>query len=239
MITSPSFLPFFCLSPSDRHVGKGTPSQTQLISVRHIISCPQLFTHLSFLFQVRVTKSKRGERNFHVFYQLLSGADVQFLKVLKLHRNVDKYELLRNTFATEEDKAAFASTRSSLEKLGFSAEETLSVFRILAVILKLGNLSFLPITNIDGTEGCSVSNDFELIEIAQLLDIDAEILLMALTRAEVEFGPEYANSDLNNWTELDAIHATVNKGLLCRTLYGRLFTWLVNRINEALKVSAN
>lgn len=172
-----------------------------------------------------------------MFYQLLSGADVQFLKVLKLHRNVDKYELLRNTFATEEDKAAFVGTRASLEKLGFSAEEILSVFRILAVILKLGNLSFLPMTNIDGTEGCSVSNDFELIEIAQLLDIDAEILLMALTRAEVEFSPEYANSDLNNWTELDAIHAMVNKSLLCRTLYGRLFTWLVNRINEALQVS--
>lgn len=184
-----------------------------------------------------------GERNFHVFYQLLSGADVQFLKLLKLHRNVDKYELLRNTFATEDDKLCFVNTRASLEKLGFSGDESMTVFRILAVILKLGNLSFVPITNIDGTEGCSVSNDFELNEIAQLLDIDPEVLFMALTRSEVEFGVEYATNggggggaDINNWTELDAMNASINKSMLCRTLYGRLFTWMVNRINEALKV---
>lgn len=172
-----------------------------------------------------------------MFYQLLSGADVQFLKALKLHRNVDKYELLRNTFSTEDDKMCFVGTRGSLEKLGLSAEEVLSVFRILAVVLKLGNLSFLPITNMDGTEGCSVSNEFELIEIAQLLDIEAEILMVALTRSEVEFGAEYGSVDANNWTELDAVTASINKSVLCRTLYGRLFTWLVNRINEALKVS--
>lgn len=162
---------------------------------------------------------------------------MQFLKALKLHRNVDKYELLRNTFSTEEDKMCFVSTRGSLEKLGLSADEIVTVFRILAVVLKLGNLSFLPITNIDGTEGCSVSNEFELIEIAQLLDMDADILLMALTRSEVDFGgSEYARVDANNWTELDAETASINKSLLCRTLYGRLFTWMVNRINEALKV---
>lgn len=185
--------------------------------------------------QTRVTSCKRGERNFHVFYQMLSGADVQFLKALKLHRNVDKYELLRSTYATDEDKMCFSGTRASLEKLGLTSEEILCVFRVLAVVLKLGNLSFLPTTNIDGTEGCSVSNEFELVEIAQLLEIDAEILLMALTRSEVEF--DGSEADNNNWTELDAMSASVNKSVLCRTLYGRLFTWMVNRINEALKVS--
>lgn len=187
-------------------------------------------------FQTRVTSCRRGERNYHIFYQLLSGADVQFLKALKLHRNVDKYELLRNTFATDEDKSSFAGTRASLEKLGLASEEIVSVFRVLAVVLKLGNLSFLPITNIDGTEGCSVSNEYELIEIAQLLDIDAEILMMALTRSEVEFGGT-SDAEASNWTELDAVSASTNKSILCRTLYGRLFTWMVNRINEALKVS--
>lgn len=166
-----------------------------------------------------------------MFYQLLSGADVQYLKALKLHRNVDKYELLRNTFATEDDKMCFRSTKSSLDKLGLSSDEIMSVFKVLAVVLKLGNLNFLPITNIDGTEGCSVSNEFELMEIAQLLDMDAEVLLIALTRSQVEFG-----GDVDNWTELDAVTATANKNLLCRTLYGRLFAWLANRVNEALKV---
>lgn len=51
-------------------------------------------------------------------------------------------------------------TKKSLEILGFSSEEILSIFKILAAILKLGNLNFIPITNIDGTEGCEISNDY-------------------------------------------------------------------------------
>jgi myosin-1 len=51
-------------------------------------------------------------------------------------------------------------TKKSLEVLGFSSEEILSIFKILAAILKLGNLNFIPITNIDGTEGCEISNDY-------------------------------------------------------------------------------
>jgi myosin I len=51
-------------------------------------------------------------------------------------------------------------TRKSLDVLGFTSEEILSIFKILAAILKLGNLNFIPITNIDGTEGCEISNDY-------------------------------------------------------------------------------
>lgn len=35
--------------------------------------------------------------------------------------------------------------------------------------------------------------------------------------------------------ELDARQAANARNTLCRTLYGRLFTWLVNKINEILK----
>lgn len=33
--------------------------------------------------KTRITMRKSGERNFHIFYQLLSGAEIQFLS--KLH----------------------------------------------------------------------------------------------------------------------------------------------------------
>ena len=38
--------------------------------------------------------------------------------------------------------------------------EIFDVFRIVAGILKLGNVEFVPTTNMDGTEGCAVSNDY-------------------------------------------------------------------------------
>lgn len=34
------------------------------------------------------------------------------------------------------------------------------MFKIVAVIIKLGNLNFIPTTNIDGTESCTISNEY-------------------------------------------------------------------------------
>jgi hypothetical protein len=34
------------------------------------------------------------------------------------------------------------------------------IFKIVASVLKLGNIGFTPTSNIDGTEGCTVSNDY-------------------------------------------------------------------------------
>lgn len=36
-------------------------------------------------------------------------------------------------------------------------------------------------------------------------------------------------------SELDARQATACRNSLCRTMYSRLFTWLINRINDLLK----
>ncbi|XP_017047047.1 unconventional myosin-Ia isoform X2 [Drosophila ficusphila] len=180
--------------------------------------------------KTRITDTTIGERNFHIFYQLLLGADLQLLKSLKLYRNVEKYELLRNTTAMEEDRMNFHYTKRSLDVLGLSCEESSSIFRVIAVVLKLGNFIFVPITNIDGTEGCQVSNVYEVQETAQLLNIEAQILINCLTRAN---SSNSAQEDVG--CEMDARQAATNRNTLCRTLYSRLFTWLVNKINESLK----
>jgi hypothetical protein len=47
-----------------------------------------------------------------------------------------------------------------MEDLGFSAEEIHDIFRIISAVLKLGNVNFVPTTNMDGTEGCAIANDY-------------------------------------------------------------------------------
>lgn len=47
-----------------------------------------------------------------------------------------------------------------MEIMGLSVEEIVSVLKIVASVLKLGNISFIPSNNIDGTEGCTISNDY-------------------------------------------------------------------------------
>ncbi|XP_059609895.1 unconventional myosin-Ia [Phlebotomus argentipes] len=180
--------------------------------------------------KTRVTSVAENERNFNVFYQLLAGADIHLLKALKLQRNIEKYEVLRSSIATEEDRQAFSRTKRSLDVIGFTCEEITSIFRILAVVLKLGNLIFLPTTNIDGTEGCSIANEYEVVEISQLLEIHVDILVLCLTRTSTSW-----TQIPDNWVEVDAEAATKMKQTLCRTLYGRLFVWIVARVNEEIK----
>ena len=42
----------------------------------------------------------------------------------------------------------------------FSGEEVHGIFKVISAILKLGNLNFVPTTNMDGTEGCAINNDY-------------------------------------------------------------------------------
>jgi len=49
-----------------------------------------------------------------------------------------------------------------METIGFTPEDIVSVFQIISSILKLGNLQFIPKANIDGTEGCSLLNEYGL-----------------------------------------------------------------------------
>ncbi len=47
-----------------------------------------------------------------------------------------------------------------MEDLDMSQGEILDVWKIVAAILKLGNVQFVPTTNMDGTEGCVITNDY-------------------------------------------------------------------------------
>ena len=50
--------------------------------------------------------------------------------------------------------------QKAMEDLGFHPEEIVDIFRIMSAVLKLGNINFIPTTNMDGTDGCAISNDY-------------------------------------------------------------------------------
>jgi myosin-1 len=47
-----------------------------------------------------------------------------------------------------------------MDILELDTDEVSAVLGLVASVLKLGNVTFLPSNNIDGTEGCSVTNDY-------------------------------------------------------------------------------
>jgi hypothetical protein len=47
-----------------------------------------------------------------------------------------------------------------LDVLGLDDAEQLAVFSVVAAVLKLGNVGFTAVNNIDGTEGCALHNEY-------------------------------------------------------------------------------
>jgi hypothetical protein len=107
----------------------------------------------------------------------------------------------------------YPPSQKALDTLGFSDEDVVLIFKIVASVLKLGNIGFTPTSNIDGTEGCTVSNDYgiyffslapqpfgrrvylknhgspELFEVCGLLGTNPMELHSALTQRTIIAGP--------------------------------------------------
>ena len=86
-----------------------------------------------------------------------------------------------------------------MEALGFSNEDVIDIFRIIAAILKLGNLTFSPINNMDGTEGCSITNEYGKWDYVMEKDPSAEIGFGLISAYVVPFYYYYYFFNISRW----------------------------------------
>ncbi|BFZ01247.1 hypothetical protein BsWGS_04286 [Bradybaena similaris] len=179
----------------------------------------------------RIVFQARGERNYHVFYYLLAGADEQEREMFRLV-SADKYNYLSQSACYSVDgvdeKYEFARLKQSMEMVGFSHETQRKIFSVLSAVLHLGNVDFKKKGDKHHDEFVAVKNEEAVKTISMLLKVKEQYVLEALTQKKTTAGDE---TFVISYRMEDAI---ATRDAMAKCIYGALFDWIVLKVNQAL-----
>lgn len=127
-----------------------------------------------------------GERNFHIFYQLLRGAEEKLLQQLHLVNSVDSYAYTNSdqniSDPTISDAEQFVTTNECLGGICRDGELLLNIYRLLAGILHLGNVLFDESTDADQICSTAEATKDSFKHAADLFGLKSDELLNCLTK---------------------------------------------------------
>uniref|UniRef100_A0A2I2ZV66 Unconventional myosin-VIIa n=1 Tax=Gorilla gorilla gorilla TaxID=9595 RepID=A0A2I2ZV66_GORGO len=178
----------------------------------------------------RVCRQAPDERNYHVFYCMLEGMSEDQKKKLGLGQASDyNYLAMGNCITCEGrvDSQEYANIRSAMKVLMFTDTENWEISKLLAAILHLGNLQYEART-FENLDACEVLFSPSLATAASVLEVNPPDLMSCLTSRTLITRGETVSTPLSREQALDVRDAFV-KGI-----YGRLFVWIVDKINAAI-----
>ncbi|KAK4420685.1 Myosin-2 [Sesamum alatum] len=178
----------------------------------------------------RVVQLAQGERSFHIFYQLCSGAPSDLRGRLRLKKASD-YNYLNQSVCLEiqniDDAQKFHMLMGALNTVNICKEDQEHAFETLAAVLWLGNISFLVT---DKQNHIEVVADEAVINAASLIGCSEQDLILALSTRKIQAGKDEVTRRLTLQQAIDSRDA------LAKFIYASLFDWLVEKINVSLSM---
>uniref|UniRef100_A0AAR2JBA1 Myosin motor domain-containing protein n=1 Tax=Pygocentrus nattereri TaxID=42514 RepID=A0AAR2JBA1_PYGNA len=157
----------------------------------------------------RVTFQLSAERSYHIFYQLMTGHKPELLGMKS------KVLLLPFLFRLA----------TAIDILGFTADEKINIYKLTGAVMHHGNMKFKQKQREEQAEpdGTEVAD-----KIAYLVGLNSADMLKALCYPRVKVGNEFV-------TKGQTVPQVNNSTMaLCKSIYEKMFLWMVVRINEML-----
>ncbi|KAG6186422.1 hypothetical protein E4U27_008429 [Claviceps purpurea] len=180
----------------------------------------------------RVVRINPHERNYHIFYQLLKGADPQIKRDLLLDGlDTQHFAYTRNghdSIVGVSDKEEWDSLMEAFVVMGFSDDEQLSILRTIAAVLHLGNIDVAKESRTADQARLAPESKQHAVTVCKLLGVSVELFIQGLLHPKVKAGRE--------WVEKVQTPEQVRLSLdaLSKGIYERGFGDLVSRINRQL-----
>ncbi|XP_014912399.1 myosin heavy chain, fast skeletal muscle-like [Poecilia latipinna] len=176
----------------------------------------------------RVTFQLSAERSYHIFYQLTTGHKPELIEALLITTNPYDYPMVSQgeiSVKSIDDIEEFIATDTAIDILGFTAEEKASIYKLTGAVMHHGNMKFKQKQREEQAEpdGTEVAD-----KIAYLMGLNSADLLKALCYPRVKVGNEFVTKGQTVPQVNNAVSA------LCKSVYEKMFLWMVVRINEML-----
>ncbi|KAM4662247.1 myosin-4-like [Discoglossus pictus] len=176
----------------------------------------------------RVTFQLSNERSYHIFYQIQSNKKPDIVDMLLITTNPYDYHftsLGEIAVKSIDDAEELMATDEAIDILGFSQEEKMGIYKLTGAVMHYGNMKFKQKAREeqaepDGTEDADKAS--------YLMGLNSSELVKSLCNPRVKVGNEYVTKSQNVQQVYNSI------GALARSVYEKLFLWMVTRINQQL-----